>query len=152
MCVCVLCTMIAAAVLCCAVLVVVALEAVPCHSPPFGLAPMVLLPAIKSKRKTYIMADRQQVQYTRRTPFPWSSHRPHALLPHPQPSSKPCRLCLLACLQLALISLASALVVEHQNNVLLVDLLGLQFATSSRSVPVGQQHHGKTDVRLLMTA
>lgn len=42
--------------------------------------------------------------------------------------------------------------VDHMALTLLVDLLGLQFATSSRSVPVGQQHHGKTDARLLMTA
>jgi hypothetical protein len=41
--------------------------------------------------------------------------------------------------------------VDHMALILLVDLLGLQFAASSRSVPVGQQHHGHTDARLLMT-
>jgi len=40
---------------------------------------------------------------------------------------------------------------DHMALTHLVDLLGLQFAASSRSVPVGQQHHGHTDARLLMT-
>ena len=41
--------------------------------------------------------------------------------------------------------------VFHIALTLLVDLLDLQFAASSRSAPVGQQHHGHTDARLLMT-